>query len=167
MNRLIFILALLCPAAFGQALGYTPPAYAAYIGASNGSWSAWTSGAGFGSLGFTPPAIGIYCQVSSNSQWTPCLPGTATVVKTGTSANTDTAGVVTLVNGQTTSPVITFTGTYATAPNCFWDTKNATSTQKAALSSIAPQVSATQTTATVGTAPAASLQLQYFCVFFN
>jgi hypothetical protein len=88
-------------------------------------------------------------------------------VRSGTAANTDISGTLTLAAGATSSASYSFSGGYSSPPVCMVQTQNATAAQVAALGAMAPQVSATGLSVSVQTAPASAVTLGYECVGRN
>ncbi len=98
--------------------------------------------------------------ISANQVSTP-------VFRTGTAANTDVAGTLTVSAGATTSSSYSFTGGYGSAPVCIVQPQSATAASVASLGAVVPQVSTTALSVSVQTAPASAITFGYVCVGRN
>jgi hypothetical protein len=88
-------------------------------------------------------------------------------LRSGTAANTDLAGILTVSSGATSSSSYSFSGSYGTAPVCMVQPQSATAATVAALGAIVPQVSTTGLSISVQTAPANAISFGYMCVGRN
>ncbi|HEX4170953.1 MAG TPA: hypothetical protein VHY82_00575 [Acetobacteraceae bacterium] len=91
----------------------------------------------------------------------------APVLRSGTAANTDVVGTLTVSAGATSSASYSFTGGYGSAPVCIVQPQSATPATVAAVGAVVPQVSTTTLSVSVQTAPAAAITIGYECVGRN
>ncbi|HZQ43962.1 MAG TPA: hypothetical protein VFA99_11955 [Acidobacteriaceae bacterium] len=98
--------------------------------------------------------------ISANQVSTP-------VFRTGTAANTDVAGMLTVSAGATTSSSYSFVSSYGSAPVCIVQPQSATAASVASVGAVVPQVSTTALSVSVQTAPASAITFGYVCVGRN
>lgn len=91
----------------------------------------------------------------------------APVLRSGTAANTDLSGTLTVSAGATSSSSYSFAGSYGSAPVCIVQPQSATAATVAAIGAIAPQVSTATLSVSVQTAPASAITFGYHCVGRN
>ena len=124
-----------------------------------------------GETGSTPTATltvgGVNCNTLAVT-----VPTAFKSVGSGLAANTDLAGVLTIAKGATASSSYTFSGVYASVPNCWAALRNTTASpltvsQAQALNGILPTLSTTSLSFTVGTAPTTALSVPYACIAQN
>lgn len=137
-------------------------------------WSSSSAGAGTSAsalslrAGFSNPAAGVVSCDTSTAGNAGCTLKAGQVVApalaSGTAANSDVAGMLTLNAGSTSSASYTFAKTYATAPVCMVQPQSAMASSVAALNGFSAQVSATGLSVSVGTAPGAAVTFGYVCV---
>lgn len=112
MKNLFIVALFFGSACYGQSLGYTPPANAAFLSTDGTTWNPWTSALGSSPLGYQPPAIGLYCQAAANGPWTPCAPtASSSGTVTSVSAGTLPSFLGLTVANPTTTPTLNFTAT--------------------------------------------------------
>jgi hypothetical protein len=91
----------------------------------------------------------------------------APALRSGTAANTDLAGTLTVSAGSTSSSSYSFTRSYGSAPVCIVQPQSTTAASVAAVGAVAPQVSTTTLSVSVQTAPASAITFGYECVGRN
>jgi hypothetical protein len=92
---------------------------------------------------------------------------TVTALRTGTAANTDVAGTLTVSAGATNSSSYSFSKSYGSAPVCVVQPQSAAAATVGALGAVVPQVSTTALSVSVQTAPASMVTFGYVCVGRN
>jgi len=125
---------------------------------------------GFGTAGWESTVAVVNTTTTHASLTLQGTGGQTTVgggIASGTSANTDLVGTLTLASGSTTSASYTFTGTYTSAPVCLVQPQSATPSVVAALSSFSAQVTTTGLSVSVGAAPGSNVTFGYLCTGRN